>query len=86
MKEELENGMELAQFIYRAALNAGFDNCGIIPLDDMQKVFSCRQRTPRQRHTSKSKLFLNGLTKSIFVGIVDRSMACVMLRFKQGCA
>ena len=36
MREELENGMELAQSIHQAALDTGFDNCGILALDDME--------------------------------------------------
>ena len=36
MKEKMAEGQKLAQSIYQAALEAGFDNCGVISLDDMQ--------------------------------------------------
>lgn len=36
MKEELVEEQALAQSIYQTALEAGFDNCGIISLDDME--------------------------------------------------
>ena len=36
MKEKSADRLELAQSIYQAALKAGFDNCGIISLDDME--------------------------------------------------
>lgn len=36
MNEKSADGLDLAQSIYQAALNAGFDNCGIISLDDME--------------------------------------------------
>lgn len=59
MKEELGNGMELAQFIYRAALNAGFDNCGIIPLDDMES-FAARIKE-RMDAAPNSRPFYEGI-------------------------
>lgn len=36
MKEKSTDRLGLAQSIYREALKAGFDTCGIISLDDME--------------------------------------------------
>ena len=36
MKEKSTDRLGLAQSIYQEALKAGFDNCGIISLDDME--------------------------------------------------
>ena len=41
MKEKSTDRLGLAQSIYQEALKAGFDNCGIISLDDM-KTFDAR--------------------------------------------
>lgn len=59
MKEELENGAELAQSIYHAALNAGFDNCGIISLDDMES-FTARIKE-RMDAAPNSRPFYEGI-------------------------
>lgn len=59
MKEKLENGAELAQSIYHAALNAGFDNCGIISLNDMES-FTARIKG-RMDAVPNSRPFYEGI-------------------------
>lgn len=62
MREELENGMELAQSIHQAALDAGFDNCGILALDDMES-FADRV-TERMDAVPDSRAFYEGIRRN----------------------
>ena len=62
MREELENGMELAQSIHQAALDTGFDNCGILALDDMES-FADRV-TERMDAVPDSRAFYEGIRRN----------------------